>query len=85
MSSQPRRSHEPARSDGRGPRLVGSVIAIRRPENPVGWRLIDLGIGFTLSYEVDLGRLRAELVTTAIDAVRPTDAGLWLRGAREAT
>ena len=29
--------------------------------------------------EVDLGRLRAELVATATDAVRPTAAGLWLR------
>jgi hypothetical protein len=29
--------------------------------------------------EVDLGTLRAELVATATDAVRPTDAGLWLR------
>ena len=35
--------------------------------------------------EVDLGKLRAELVTTATDAVRPTDAGLWLRAARDET
>jgi hypothetical protein len=29
--------------------------------------------------EVDLGRLRTALVSTAADAVRPTDARLWLR------
>jgi hypothetical protein len=31
--------------------------------------------------EVDLGRLRTALVSTATDAVRPTDARLWLRAA----
>jgi hypothetical protein len=35
--------------------------------------------------EVDLGRVRAELVATATDAVRPTAAGLWLRSARDRT
>lgn len=32
--------------------------------------------------EVDLTRLRATLVATAADAVRPVDATVWLRGAR---
>ena len=30
--------------------IVGWVVAIRRPENPIGWLLLVLGIGFTLSF-----------------------------------
>ena len=33
--------------------------------------------------EVDLGRLRSALVSTATDAVRPTSSRLWLRAARD--
>ena len=34
-----------------------------------------------IRHEVDLGRLRAALVSTATNAVRPTDARVWLRSA----
>jgi hypothetical protein len=30
--------------------IVGSIVAIRRPENRIGWLLLILGIGFTLSF-----------------------------------
>jgi hypothetical protein len=30
--------------------LVGTLVAIRRPENPIGWLFIVLGLGFTVGY-----------------------------------
>ena len=30
--------------------LVGTLLAVRRPRNPIGWLFLLLGIGFTLSF-----------------------------------
>jgi len=30
--------------------LVGTLVAIRRPENPIGWLFVVLGLGFTVGY-----------------------------------
>ena len=30
--------------------LVGTLVAIRRPENPIGWLFVVLGLGFTAGY-----------------------------------
>ena len=30
--------------------FVGTLLAVKRPRNPLGWLLLVLGLGFTLSF-----------------------------------
>jgi hypothetical protein len=68
----------------------GAILAYRVPANRVGWLLFDRArydgervvrsFSDRLRNSVDLVELRASLVATAGEAVRPTGATHWLAG-----